>query len=178
MGPDQGPRLVPGAGRQLSLPKNQGVTQGALPCIPSAVLVSKLFGRTSRSMVKKNCVYAKETHIPRLASGYMHSHSKKPEEFFSCSYNVSNIESRVSGKNRTPLPCTKGRIVQIQHLSADSSPCVCHSQGAPCRASQVPGYVGVCLSPPAQPRALQAGLCPERLHHCRGFTGTREQLIW
>lgn len=103
---------------------------------------------------------------------------EKTQEFFSGSYNVSIIESRVSGNNKT-LPCTTGRMVQIQHLPAASSSCVCHSQGAPCRASQVPGCVGWCLQvhSSAEGGALQAGLCPQRLHHSRGFAGTREQLI-
>lgn len=79
MSPHQGPRLVPGAGRELSLTENQEATHGALPCIPSAVVALSLFGRitSSKSMIKKKRIYAKETHFPTLASGYMYSHSEK-----------------------------------------------------------------------------------------------------
>lgn len=113
MGPGQEPRLVPGVGRELSFTKTQVATQGALSCISSAVVVSNLFGRmtSSKSMIKKICIYAKETHFPRLASGYTYSRSGENIGVLQLLYNVSNIESGVSGKNKTPFPCTKGRIV-------------------------------------------------------------------
>lgn len=101
----------------------------------------------------KICIYSWETHFPRVASGYA---QKKTQEFFRCFYNVSNIKSTVSVKSKTPLPCTRGRILQVQDLCVGNSPCKylpptgCTLQGF--STASAGRRVPLCL--PAQPRGF------------------------
>lgn len=113
--PHQGPRLVPGAGRELSLTKNQVGTQGALPCTPSAVVASNLFGRitSSKSMNKKICIYAEETHFPRLASGYTYSHSEKPRSSSAALTMSAILKVEFQGRTKHHSPAQKAGLCRF-----------------------------------------------------------------
>lgn len=112
--PTSGPRLVPGAGRELCLTRNQVVTQGALPCIPSAAVVSNLLGRiTSSKSWNKKSIYAKETHFPRLASGYTYNHSEKPGSSAAALTMSAVLKVEFQGRRKHHSPAQKAGLCRF-----------------------------------------------------------------
>lgn len=125
--------------------KNQVATQGALPCISSAGVFSKLFGRitSSKSMLKKYA-YRLGRHISLewLLGTLRKKHRSSLGAFIMSVILKAQFQSRA--KHRSPVREAGSCRFRIS-VSVILPVSICHPQGAPCRASQLPRHAGVCL---------------------------------
>lgn len=173
-----GPRLVPGQGESCLSPR----TKWPHRVLRLVFLLQWWFqnclveSHPAKALLKKY-VYKLRRHISLgWLLGIHTATQKKPRSSLAALIMSAVLKLEFQGRTKHHSPAQKAGWCRFS-ISLPTVLPVCHSQGAPCRASQVPRDVGVCLCPLAQPRGFAGWAVLRALHHSRAFAGAREQLI-